>query len=110
MAEDRQKRQKSLKIHNQNAYFRSGISKTVFKILLAQILRKLQIYGINGGGRQEWWKTVKKGNNRSKFTALMLTFDLEFPKLSLTFFLGQILRKLQIYGVNGGGRQEWRKL
>ena len=36
--------------------------------------------------------------NCSKFTAIMLTFGLGFPKLSLKFFSN---------GVNGGGRQEW---
>ena len=54
-------------------------------------------------------KNGENGKNHSKFTAIMLTFGLGFPKLSLNF-LAQILRKLQIYGVNGGGRQEWRKL
>ena len=54
MAEDRQKRQKSFKIHSYNAYVWPGISKTVFKIILAQILRKLKIYGIDIWGHQEW--------------------------------------------------------
>ena len=85
MAEDRQKRQKLFKIHSYNAYVWSGISKTVFKIFLAQILRKFQIYCIIGGGRQEWQETAKNGKNCSKLTAIMLTFGLRFPKLSLKF-------------------------
>ena len=60
MAGDRQKRQKLFKIHSYNAYIWSAISKTVFKIFLAQILRKLQVYGVNGGGRQEWWLAALK--------------------------------------------------
>ena len=35
---------KLLKIHSQNAYVWSGISKIMFKNFLAQILRKLQMW------------------------------------------------------------------
>ena len=48
-----------VQIHSYKAYVWYGISKTVFKIFLDQILRKLQIYGVNGGGRQEWRKWQK---------------------------------------------------
>ena len=34
---------------------------------------------------------------------IMPIFGLGFPKLSSKIFLAQILRKLQIYGVNSGG-------
>ena len=48
---------------------------------LAQILRKLQIFGVTAGAA----KNCGNGKNRSKFTAIMLTFGVRFPKLSLKF-------------------------
>ena len=71
--------------YSQNAYVWPAISKTVFKIFLAQILRKLQIYGVNGGLAG----AAKNGGNgkyRSKSKARMFMFGLRFPKLSLKSF------------------------
>ena len=104
MVWDRQKRQKLFKIHRQNAYIWSEIYKTVFKIFLTQILRKLQIHGVNGDGRQEWRKRQKSFKIHS-YNAYVWS---EISKTVFKIVIAQILRKLQIYGVNGGGRQEWR--
>ena len=65
------------------AYILSGIFKTVFKIFLLQILKKLQIHNTKTAKTAE---AYKNGKNRSKFRDRTSTFGLGFPKLSLKFF------------------------
>ena len=95
---------KSYKIHSYNDYVWSEISKTVFKIFLAQILMKLKISDVNCEGLPRMAKTAKIIQNLEP-ECLRLAWDFTNR---LRNYSSPNIRKLQIYGINGGGRQEPR--